>query len=81
MTACCFTKHQDIAKSVGVPVMIEPDEVMVDLKAEEERLEALIQRSIEQKKDIRKLNAELDRLEEDIAEAEAEAISSEQVET
>lgn len=61
--------------------MIEPDEVMVDLKAEEERLEALIQRPIEQKKDIRKLNAELDRLEEDIAEAEAEAISSEQVET
>lgn len=51
---------------------------MSDLKAEEERLEALVQRSIEQEKDINELDEELDRLREDIAAAEAEAIQSEQ---
>jgi len=74
----CSTLGQTPAVSVEVDAVIDPDELMAELKEEQERVEALIQRSIEQKKDIREMDEELTRLKEDIAEAEAEAIQSEQ---
>jgi len=77
----CSTLGQTPAVSVEVDAVIDPDELMAELKEEQERVEALIQRSIEQKKDIREMDEELTRLKEDIAEAEADAIQSEQVET
>lgn len=57
---------------------MNPDELEEDLKEEQRILEDLIQRSIEQKKDIREMKRELANIEENIAEAEADAIQSEQ---
>lgn len=50
--------------------MIDAESLEQDLHDEQARLEALIQRSVEQKKDIRDTKRELQRLKQDIEEEE-----------
>ena len=71
------TGQVECAKSAGVDVMIDPDEVEDELRDEQEHIETLIQRSIEQTKDIRELKKELQKLKDDLTE---DPIPSEQVE-
>lgn len=65
--AVCSILVQEPVDYVEDDVMtVDPDELSDEIAEHSEHLEALIQRSTEQAKDIKKLKKELKKLEEDI---------------
>lgn len=57
--------------------MINPDELQEDLEEHQQHLQELIMRTKKQDTDIHELKQELERLKEDVADPEADAISPE----
>lgn len=66
------TRGEEPVEFAEVGAVIDTDEMMAELKEEQECLEALIQRSMEHARDIQEMNQELEKLEEDILTSEAE---------